>query len=137
MRYLKLFLICGVLVLCGCSIQVAGLNGCYEKPTSQAHSEVATLRVASTDITIISVDGKATKDNSITLIPGKHKVILSVGANNYVSDVNHMVNISATFNAQNTYFLKSKSDKVWIEDLSGAVVSSVVSDMHVKKATTV
>lgn len=137
MKYLKLFIVIAVLVLSGCSIQIAGLNNCYQNPANQTKSAIATLNVASDDITIVSIDGKSISGEHIALYPGEHKVTLYIGSNNYVSDVNHMIIIAAKFNANCDYTLKSKLCKAWVEDANGAVVSSVISDMHTKKSVSI
>jgi hypothetical protein len=142
MKYFKLFLTItisafGLLGLSGCSIQVAGLSGSYKNPDSQVKSEIAKLRVVSSDSRVISVDGKSitnTDGDAITLYPGEHKVVLYVGANNYRSEINHMIIVGAKFKANNEYFLKSRLNKVWIEDAEGIVVNFVISDMHVRKS---
>lgn len=137
MRYLKLFLLTSVFILSGCSIQVAGFSGSYEKPTNIAESQVAKLSVASKDLRIISIDKKSITANTVALYPGNHKITLYVGANNYASKINHMVVITADFEANKVYFLRLKSGKVLIENANGTIISSIVSDMHVKKSISI
>lgn len=120
--------------LCGCSYQVAGFMGSYQEPSTHDLSCIARLTTTSDVIKIISVDGKSTYNNSLALMPGTHEITFYIGSNNYTCNENHLMILSADFKAYNSYLLKSKKGKAWIEDASGVVVSCIISDMHISKS---
>lgn len=129
----SLFFILG-LILGGCSIQIAGVNGAYQAHSYKTSSDVAMLSSSSNIITIINVDGKSVNKKSIVLKPGKHEVTLYIGKGNYVSKINHIVVLSADFKPGYSYFVKSKNYNAWIENSHGVKVSITISNMQVHKS---
>lgn len=127
-----------LLSLSGCSIQMNGLNGAYEAPSATQSAQVATLQFNSDDFTVISVDGQSfnrqTNNPSITLKPGQHTITLYAGTNNYVSEKNNMIVLSAPFQANEAYFIKAGNNQVWIENAQGDKVSSLDSSMDFNKS---
>lgn len=123
------------LSVCACSIQVSGMQNTYESP-NRALSDVAVLKVTSGAASLISIDGKSINDNSTTLEPGIHKIVLYVGKNNYTSSVNHMVVLSAHFKAGMNYIIRANGREAWIEDALGRKVSVIVSKMDMNKSAT-
>lgn len=127
-------MIAALILISGCSIQVAGLSGAYSESLSKVSSDSAILNIATDNVRVISIDGKSiNKKSTIFFNPGHHEITLYVGANNYVSKVNHMMILAVTFIPQHSYFLKSSVNNIWIEDAQATSVSSVVSDMLIKK----
>ena len=133
-KYINLFLVVLFFIISGCSIQIAGLNGAYQEPVYNSISEIAILKTASDNVALVSVDGQSISEQTIALKPGKHEMVLYVGKSNDGSDVNHMVVLTANFSANHTYFIKSKGYAAWIEDSHNVKISSVVSNMSVKKS---
>ncbi|HEX4045379.1 MAG TPA: hypothetical protein VHZ76_06930 [Gammaproteobacteria bacterium] len=115
-----------------CSVQVSGVHHAYQPPT--ATMNVAILKLASSNLEVVSVDSKSFKMSEIRLNPGWHEVTLYVGKNNYTADVNHMMVLGAYFDANTHYLIKSTNDTVWIERSDGKKVSSVISTMQVGKS---
>jgi hypothetical protein len=126
-----------IMALCfsafACSIQVSGIQNAYDSP-KRVSSDVAFLKLASADASLISVDGKSLNNSSTTLEPGLHKIVLYTGKNNYLSNVNHMTVLTANFKAGISYYVKVSGTNAWIENAKGHKVSSVISTMVVGKS---
>lgn len=126
------FVIMLFLTLCACSFQVSGIQNAYKSP-NRASSEVATLSV-SPNSTLVSIDGESTNSQSVTLTPGRHKIVLYSGKNNYFSNVNHMIVLEVNFKAGINYSVKVNKTTVWIVDSNNHTVSSIISKMDVTKS---
>jgi hypothetical protein len=131
-KMIRLLLFLFFFSLSACSIQVSGLQNAYESPTNGPN--VAMLHVASKNVRLISIDGKSMHGRSIALKPGMHQFSLYSGKNNYISDINHMIVLSARIKAGITYYIKTNNQDVWIENSLGSKVSSIDSQMSMSKS---
>jgi hypothetical protein len=135
-RYLLLIIL--LASLNGCSIQINGLHDAYQSPNTVNAMDMATLQLPAKNILVMSVDGKSIRTNlgvkPLMLNPGEHEITLYIGKNNYVSKVNNMVVLSASFKANETYFIKATEADIWIENSQGIKVSSIKSTMKFDKS---
>lgn len=118
------------LLLSACSIQVSGIQNAYQTPSDNAPT--ASLATSS-NTRIISIDGKSTESSQLKLLPGQHQITVYAGKNNYQSAQNVMYVLSANFQPNQRYTVKSSASTAWIET-HGNRVSTIVSRMQVDKS---